>query len=815
MNHEQLSGHIVPKRSPVPPTPFVGRNSRAASASWLAGIALVFMTSTSLHADESPAANATEHDYRQLIEQLNQSIRSEMGQKQIPSFSIALVADGKVVSSAGFGFQDTSKTVPASGQTVYRVGSISKLLTDVALMQLVEKGELDLDQPIQKVLPEFKIADAEHTSKITLRQLTQHRAGIVRESPVGNYFDPTEPSLEATVASLASTPSVYAPGSRTKYSNAGVSVIGQAVERAAGMPHPDYVREQVLKPLGMKHTSFEKDKALAKHTADGWMWGYDRPAFAAPEFLLGTGPAGNLYSSVEDLAQFSLFVMGQHPKKILEDASLTEMLQPGETPDGKPLPYGIGFRISDFHGHRRVGHGGAVYGFSTQLEILPAEQIAVIAASSLDGTNNWITRICDQALAGMLAVRSGKEIPPSVSTEPVPRSRARSLAGVYSSRPGDASRTVTVDWIGDRLLLWKGTFQREIRSRSDTGELVLDDRFGFGTTIRQDKSYLVIDDATYTRLSDAPPPEIRDEWRDLIGEHGWDHNTLYILERHGQLHALIEWFYYYPLTPVGKDRFAFPDHGLYHGEELVFQRDESGEITEVIAAQVAFQKREVGTKAGETFKIKRELPVEKLRELADAAKPPHEEGNFRPSDLTELTSLDPSIELDIRYATTNNFMDTVFYQQPRAFAQRPAAEAAVKVHQELAKQNLGLLIYDAYRPWRVTKMFWDATPSEMKNFVANPAQGSRHNRGCALDLTLFDRSTRDPIPMVSGYDEFSKRSFPLYPGGTQRQRYYRGLLRRAMESAGFQVYEYEWWHFDFDGWQKYRIGNLPFEEITN
>jgi len=160
-------------------------------------------------------------------------------------------------------------------------------------------------------------------------------------------------------------------------------------------------------------------------------------------------------------------------------------------------------------------------------------------------------------------------------------------------------------------------------------------------------------------------------------------------------------------------------------------------------------------------------------------------------------------------------MDTVFYQQPRAFAQRPAAEAAVKVHQELAKQNLGLLIYDAYRPWRVTKMFWDATPSEMKNFVANPAQGSRHNRGCALDLTLFDRTTQEVIPMVSGYDEFSARSFPLYPGGTQRERYYRGLLRRAMETAGFQVYEFEWWHFDFDGWQQYRIGNLPFEAIPN
>lgn len=145
--------------------------------------------------------------------------------------------------------------------------------------------------------------------------------------------------------------------------------------------------------------------------------------------------------------------------------------------------------------------------------------------------------------------------------------------------------------------------------------------------------------------------------------------------------------------------------------------------------------------------------------------------------------------------------------------QRPAAEAVVRANARLKQRGLGLLIHDAYRPWHVTKMFWDATPDDLKDFVANPAKGSRHNRGCAVDITLYDLKTGNPIQMVAGYDEFSPRSFPLYPGGTSRQRWYRELLRQTMESEGFSVYEYEWWHFDYKDWKKYRIGNVTFEEI--
>ena len=300
----------------------------------------------------------------------------------------------------------------------------------------------------------------------------------------------------------------------------------------------------------------------------------------------------------------------------------------------------------------------------------------------------------------------------------------------------------------------------------------------------------------------------------MFGEYGWDHNTLYVLEENGRLCVLIEWFYYYPLEEITTDVFAFPDYGLYHGEKLRFVRDSEGNATEVTAAEVRFARRPVGTRSGETFKIEPVKPMDDLRSDAYSASPPHETGTFSPSRLSDVPAMDPSIRLDIRYATTNNFMGAVFYKEPRAFLQRPAAEAVVAAHRQLSEKGYGILIHDAYRPWFVTKMFWDATPSELKSFVANPANGSRHNRGCAVDLTLFDLDSGEPIEMVSGYDEFSARSYPRYPGGTSRQRWHRYLLRQAMESQGFDVYKYEWWHFDFKEWKNYRIGNARFEELN-
>jgi zinc D-Ala-D-Ala dipeptidase len=196
-----------------------------------------------------------------------------------------------------------------------------------------------------------------------------------------------------------------------------------------------------------------------------------------------------------------------------------------------------------------------------------------------------------------------------------------------------------------------------------------------------------------------------------------------------------------------------------------------------------------------------------------AVKPPIEKGDFRKPDLVELIKLDSTFKLDIRYASSNNFVGRPVYTEARAFLQRPAAEALVKVNSELKQVGYGLVIYDGYRPWSVTKIFWDITPKEKRKFVADPRKGSMHNRGCAIDLTLYEIASGKVVQMTGEYDEMNERSYPGYKGGTDEQRRMRDLLRSKMEAGGFAVYEYEWWHFDYKDWKLYRIQNIPFAEI--
>ena len=194
------------------------------------------------------------------------------------------------------------------------------------------------------------------------------------------------------------------------------------------------------------------------------------------------------------------------------------------------------------------------------------------------------------------------------------------------------------------------------------------------------------------------------------------------------------------------------------------------------------------------------------------SQPPQESGK-RKADLVELTKLDKSIKLDIRYATSNNFVGKAVYPEARAFLQRPAAKAVVHVNKELRKEGLGLVIFDGYRPWSITKLFWEVVPEDKRIFVADPTKGSKHNRGCAVDLSIYDLKTGKEIPMPSGFDEFTERASPDYNGGTDEERRNRDKLRHLMEAAGFTVNPNEWWHFDYNGWQEYAIYDIAFDAV--
>lgn len=189
--------------------------------------------------------------------------------------------------------------------------------------------------------------------------------------------------------------------------------------------------------------------------------------------------------------------------------------------------------------------------------------------------------------------------------------------------------------------------------------------------------------------------------------------------------------------------------------------------------------------------------------------------NTREADLIELIKLDNTFKLDIRYARSDNFVGRPVYSEARAFLQRPAAEALLKVHKQLKNLGFGLVIFDGYRPWSVTKLFWEVTPDDKRKFVADPRNGSRHNRGCAVDLSVYDLGNERPLPMPSDFDDFSEKAHPDYRGGTSEERRNRDMLRKMMEAAGFTVNENEWWHFDYREWREYGIYDLDFKDLVN
>ena len=598
-----------------------GRRPRLAAV-----IVAAFSAVATLSSPTRVAASST--DYDAAIAVLERFIEHEMADKELPALSIALVDDQRTVWARGFGFADPERRVEASADTVYRVGSVSKLFTDIALMQLVERGEVDLDAEVARYLPDFRPRNP-FGRPITLRHLMSHRSGLVREPPVGSYFDPTEPSLAATIESLDRTSLVYPPGTRTKYSNAALAAIGYVVERVNGEPFARSVKRTVLDPLGMRQSSFEATPEVRANLAKAYMWTLDGRVFPAPTFAMGIDPAGALYTTVNDLARFwsALFAGGRGAiGDILQPSTLDSMLAPQFAEPGAKRAFGLGFSVGELDGRPTAGHGGAVYGFATTLRGLPREKLGVVVVTTKDAANAVTGRVADAALRAMLAVREGKPIPQPELTSPVDRQRARELAGRYRKGRRGYEFVASADRLS--VLPFEGGMPARVRSVGD--ELVTDDRLAYGLRILPRDGAITIDGETFERVRTRKPRAAPERWRGLIGEYGWDHDILYVLERDGKLWALIEWFEFDPLEEVSENVFAFPDRGLYDGERLVFERDASGVAIRVEAAGVVFERRRVGPEEGAAqLRIEPVRPVAELLEEARSAQPPVETGEFR------------------------------------------------------------------------------------------------------------------------------------------------------------------------------------------
>jgi CubicO group peptidase (beta-lactamase class C family) len=503
-------------------------------------------------------------------------VAKEMHDWNIGGISIALVENGKTIYANGYG--------EATRNSVFRVGSVSKLFNAVAVMKEVERGNLDLDAPIpQEVLPLNPFPDQ---PQITLRHLLSHRSGLQRESSLGGYYDDSQPTLAATVASLRDSVLVTRPGEKTRYSNIGPSLAGYLVEKSAGISFEAYQREHLLGPLEMSDSAWTlgnvpEGKLVRSHmrVADG-NGGWKRQE--TPVFDLGTIPAGNLYSTVDDLAKFAIALMSDGGG-IISKSSLEEMWRPQFTEDSGG--FGLGFMISKFGDHRMVSHNGAVYGHSTAFMVLPEAKLAVTVVANEDIANGRTSRIADLALK-MLLNGSSQD----TSNEPTAfegNDDPARFAGSYESESFWAEITIengsiVAEVSGQPVKLERrGPLAFRANSR-----LSYDANLEFAEGRNGQIGSFTYGGQTFRRVT-GNPPALPKRWRNYLGSYGPAFIPLIVSERHGHLYAMTENMVDYRMIPINQHSVSLPP-GMYVNEQAIFLVTPDGNAHSVDFANMVF-----------------------------------------------------------------------------------------------------------------------------------------------------------------------------------------------------------------------------------
>jgi len=517
--------------------------------------------------------------------ELEAAIAHEVEDKQIPSISYALV-DRKEILASGHLTLSTRPTV-LTDDSVFRVGSCSKMFTGIALMQFVEQGTVDLDADISRYIPGFAPrnpfasgASGAPDARVTLRKLMSHTAGMVREASIGHYLDDAQVTAGQMVEELAGSTLKEDPAAGVyQYSNAGLAVVGYLVERLCGGDFAAHIARNVLDPIGMHHSSFVQTPYVKEHLAPAFMWTFQEDTPAPVFDMGGGGAAGNLFSTLPDMAAFiqtmlrgGFTVSGE---SILSTGTLHAMWEPiGRR--GK-LAYGLTFGLGSLDGWRTVGHGGAVYGYATQLAFLPEAGLGIVLCGTLDMVNIILSRLGSYGLRLALAQRGmGRRPEPWPAYRPLPAGGLERLPGTYrDEKSGEIVRVTAKD---GRLYLVVDDLPLRIQAKTDT-EFAVDGRaFGPGSEYPHlaatfsapragEAPTLHWRDADWKRVPQPAPEAVPNEYAAYVGEYGPDFNITRVFYRGGKLKCTIEYFFTHTLEKVAEDRFKM--HGLLYDDETL------------------------------------------------------------------------------------------------------------------------------------------------------------------------------------------------------------------------------------------------------
>lgn len=378
----------------------------------------------------------TAGDYHYLQQYLSWYIPQQMKRYHVPGVSIAVVDNQRLIWAKGFGYANREKRIPAGAETVYQVGSISKLFTATAVMQLVDRGKINLDAPIRTYLPGFAMKSRwTDASPITPRELLSHHAGLPTYYLKG--FFSREPMADLA-KDLTGQYLAYPPGKVFNYSNLGPDLMGLVMERITGQHFAPYMQSALLDPLGMHHSSFVMDSDIAPLLARGYV--DNQPTNPVP---IRDVPAGSLLSNVVDLSRFMRLVFGNGEldgQRLIGASALAAMFQPqfANSPLDFGQRFGLGWMLSGlpvYGGGMVAWHNGGTKAFLSQMAIMPEKKLGVVVLANADTANKMVYDVAEQALRLALQARYGISQPPPAPPAPsvkVPRTVLETYVGDYS-----------------------------------------------------------------------------------------------------------------------------------------------------------------------------------------------------------------------------------------------------------------------------------------------------------------------------------------------------------------------------------------------
>lgn len=393
-------------------------------------------------------ADIARGDYASAQEYVKKLIRYEMDKNTVAGLSIAVVDDQQIIWTDGFGYADREREIPATAETLYRVGSITKLFTATAAMQLAERGRLDIDRPLKDYLPDFTIRSRfPGAGPITPRQLMTHHAGLPRDRAKG-FMNPDPRPFDLLTEDIRDDDLAYPPGQLFSYSNLGVTLLGSAIQRVSGRPYAEYMRRSVLVPLGMANSSFDTGLSQSPLMARGY-----RGKDAATEPPLRDVPAGGLTANVIDLSHFISMVFaggssGGHP--VLQPQSVAEMLRPqnADVPLDLNFHIGLGWMLSNLgalpieNAGPVAHHSGATAFFRSRLYILPEHKLGVVVLANSSTAGQVVDHVATEALILALKAKTGIRQPtrdkPRFLDKPLPTATVEDFAGTYTTLAGFA-----------------------------------------------------------------------------------------------------------------------------------------------------------------------------------------------------------------------------------------------------------------------------------------------------------------------------------------------------------------------------------------